>query len=576
MANRDLFSTARARLRAQVPEADSVNRAGGKAYSLSPQQALAQYAATGTLSATFYADAAMHLETALDLVRQCSDEYVAKAAVWSRERAFLKDMPAFLLAALAARGADPGLLAHVLPRVADNPKMVRNVVQILRSGVLPGRDGTLRRSIPRPARRFLRGWLEGLAPARLLNASVGADPTLADLINLLRPRPRDAAQRATFAWARGDLGPAKPEGPARPGVETARYADVPDLIRKFDQYQRGEAEHRDLLSALDHRLLTSLPLGSSEWTQVGLGMPWHALRMNLATLARHGVLRDPTIAQALAEKLRNPDSVRRARAYPYQLLATYLAVEHDNDVPMPLKLAVQDALDVALENIPQVGEAPVVCLDVSGSMDSPVTGQQKKPSKVTCRLAGALITAAILRKNPNTRVLAFHTEVYENQLNPRDSVLTNAQRLAALPSGGTDCAVCLAHLITERYVHDTVIYISDYESWYEEPVYHSARLRSGLQRLTGGTGMSEFWAGYRQHLSPRAKMVCIDLQPNETHQMSDRADTLRVGGWSDAAFDVIAAFARGEYGGGHFERQVEQVDLTAERGGEKLRDKGPQ
>jgi len=38
------------------------------------------------------------------------------------------------------------------------------------------------------------------------------------------------------------------------------------------------------------------------------------------------------------------------------------------------------------------------------------------------------------------------------------------------------------------------------------------------------------------------KLICIDLQPNQTTQASERSDILNVGGFSDAVFHVIAAF----------------------------------
>ena len=45
--------------------------------------------------------------------------------------------------------------------------------------------------------------------------------------------------------------------------------------------------------------------------------------------------------------------------------------------------------------------------------------------------------------------------------------------------------------------------------------------------------------------NPAAKLVCIDLQPNRTTQAAERADVLNVGGFSDAVFDVLSAFAPG-------------------------------
>ena len=59
-------------------------------------------------------------------------EFVAKTAVYCRERGHMKDMPALLLAALSRR--DPSLMDRAFDRVIDSPRMLRNFVQIVRSG----------------------------------------------------------------------------------------------------------------------------------------------------------------------------------------------------------------------------------------------------------------------------------------------------------------------------------------------------------------------------------------------------------------------------------------------------------
>jgi 60 kDa SS-A/Ro ribonucleoprotein len=53
MANKSVFATIAGKL---LPSADARNHEGAQAYRLSPEQALAQLAATGTFNATFYAE----------------------------------------------------------------------------------------------------------------------------------------------------------------------------------------------------------------------------------------------------------------------------------------------------------------------------------------------------------------------------------------------------------------------------------------------------------------------------------------------------------------------------------------
>ena len=147
MANPTLF---RSLIGALIPRATARNDAGGPAYLRSSEQALAQLAATGCLNATFYASAEGQLDRVLDLCGRVAPEFVARTALYSRQRGFMKDMPALLLGALSRR--DPVLMDRVFDRVVDSPRMLRTFVQIVRSGA------TGRKSLGSAPKRCVRRW----------------------------------------------------------------------------------------------------------------------------------------------------------------------------------------------------------------------------------------------------------------------------------------------------------------------------------------------------------------------------------------------------------------------------------
>ena len=89
MANKTLFSSTLGKL---LPRTDAVNSEQAPAYAFTPKHALAQYAVTGCLNGTFYASAEAQLETVLKLSRSVAPEYVAKTAIYCRERGFMKDI----------------------------------------------------------------------------------------------------------------------------------------------------------------------------------------------------------------------------------------------------------------------------------------------------------------------------------------------------------------------------------------------------------------------------------------------------------------------------------------------------
>ena len=148
MANKTLFASLRDAL---IPRTDTINSENAPAYALAPKQALAQYAATGCFGRTFYATAEEQLTRVLELCDEVDPEFVARVAIYSRTQSFMKDMPALLCAWLSAR--EPQLHETVFARVIDNARMLRNYVQILRSGVVG------RKSLGSAPKRLVREWL---------------------------------------------------------------------------------------------------------------------------------------------------------------------------------------------------------------------------------------------------------------------------------------------------------------------------------------------------------------------------------------------------------------------------------
>lgn len=519
----------------KASKADTTNEAGGKAYAFSPEHALAQYAVTGTLHNTFYASAENQLDTVLDLASRVSPELVAKTAIYCRERGFMKDIPALLVATLAKR--DVGLMKLVFPRVIDNGKMLRNFVQIVRSGHVG------RKSFGTAPKRAAQAWFSSRTPEAVFKSSVGGSPTLADVIKLVRPSPKreDGTSDTTRASLYGYL-IGKP-------VDTAH---LPPLVRAFEAFKRGHSGP-DGASVPDvpFEMLTALELTKEHWTQIARTMSWTQTRMNLNTLLRKGVFDDESIVALCAARLRDPFAVKRARAFPYQLLAAYKAA--NGSMPVAITNALQDALEIATENVPDIPGAVYVCPDVSGSMQSPATGHRgSATSSVRCVDIAGLVAASLMRKNPNTVVVPFSDDVVTmpRALNPRDSVMTNAQYLAALPSGGTACVAPLRHLNAKKAKGDLVLYISDNQSWSDFGVAGTSQTR--------GSPMAEEWERFRAR-NPSAKLVLVDIQPYAHTQVADRPDVLNVGGFSDAVFEVVSLFAKGE--NTHFVDAIQSISL---------------
>src|SRR5688572_18418041 len=113
-------------------------------------------------------------------------------------------------------------------------------------------------------------------------------------------------------------------------------------------------------------MLTALPLGKEHWAAIGRKAGWHMLRMNLATFARHGAFEVKGFDRHVAERLRDPEAIAKARVLPYQLMAAYAMTSGGlkgtrNTVPYPVREALQDAMEIAIANVPNVAGRVVIC-----------------------------------------------------------------------------------------------------------------------------------------------------------------------------------------------------------------------
>ena len=520
MANTNLFQS----IKNRFTKTDTYNEAGGIAYTLTPKQQLAQLAATGCLNNTFYADAQSQLDQVLKLAESLDAEFIAKTAVYARQKGFMKDMPALLLAVLAQK--DVNMLARVFDQVVDNGKMLRNFAQIIRSGAVG------RKSFGNRPKKLMQTWLLTATEKQLLNAAIGNSPSLADVVKMVHPKPREAWRAAWFAWLIG-----------KPYDREA----LPLITRAFEDYKQSREGE---LPNVPFQMLTALDLNSGDWAQIARNGSWQQVRQNLNTFLRHEVFAKSKNIKMVAEKLRDQTAIRRARVLPYQLLTAYQATSEQ--MPSEIREALQDAMETAVQNVPAIRGKVVVCPDVSGSMHSPATGYRgSATTRTRCIDIAALVSAAMLRTNPQARVIPFEQITVNVKLNPRDSIMTNAEKLANIGGGGTACSAPLALLNREKADVDLVVIVSDNESWADDS-----------QQWGATTSLMKEWNILKRRC-PEAKLVCLDIQPYTKAQARNRQDILNIGGFSDQVFSLIGSFAERGMGTDFWVEEIEKTPLAA-------------
>lgn len=484
-------------------EYTTTNEAGGKAYAYTSKHALAQMACTGYLQDTFYASDEQILETLKEKVEEVIKEpdgftFIAKLAVYSRQKAHMKDMPSFLCATLA-KHKQTNLLKKVFSKCVNNAKQLRSFIQIsISMGI-----NVSRRSI----KNLVRQWFNSVSDMETLNATVGNSPSLTDIIKMCHVKVDTRPKKALLNYILG-----------------TKYnsEDLPEFVKQFENFKTGVST--DVPEGLDFRLLdcvSNVKQLKEMWRKQAFRPNWHFIRMNLNNFLKYGVLQDKDVLDTVCNTLRDCSKVKYM---PYQVFTTYNNI--DANMPIEIREALHDAMESSVNNVPVFSGELAICVDISSSMLSPVSSR----SKATFVEIAALFTASILRRNPRAKVVPFNQEVDTKlKLEPRDTILTNANKIAKIACGGTCCESALQYLNKEK-VPDSIILISDNQSW----IAHSTDY--GVD-----TGYQKEWNRILKK-NPKCRMVCLDIAPYTTSQCKDNSNVLKVGGFSDSVFEVTKEF----------------------------------
>lgn len=512
MANKNLF--------ASRTSTSTTNKAGGVAIALESKDKLARLALTGTMTDTFYAKPEVQLKELMDAVLGVDFEFVAKTAVYARKHGHMKDVPSILAAYLAV--VRPDLFKVVAPKVVDNGRMVRNLVQVLRSKSIMGRG------VPNSARRYVRGWLRERSARKLLSESVGQSPSIKDMISMFHPRPKDEEQSALFAYLCGREFDAE---------------DAPEALKVLLKWREsGKIED---LPLVEHRLLEGTrALTGQEWGVLAQkSMGWHAVRMNLNTMERHGAFKDPEVVHQVAARLQDEEAISRARVWPTQV---YAAMTFGAGLPKPILDALDIALELSLKSAPILERPTLVAVDVSGSMRTAIG-----KSKITAVQAASLFAGALLRQNPTkVKIVGVDTSIHDPKLRGDMTVPEMLRVMSRFGGGGTQLDLAYK-LLQELPSYTDIIMFSDNESWVGS---HTGRYFGGAQTTPAG----KIWKAYHRK-NPDARSINVDFMPYGTAQVSKEDGAHYVAGYSDSMLSLIGSVLDGSLT--NLAERIEQVDL---------------
>lgn len=460
---------------------------GGKAYPLGPEHELYLTVVSSLLSGdSYYETQDARTERLQTLVRavilQGDAKFVAGLAAYTREQMHLRTTPTVLTAELFLRGQEE-LGARAAERV-----WVRGDEHLEALAYCKMTGAKLQKSLLRAVAKRLNSMNE----YSFTKYAAGSKSfSQRDAIRVAHPVPKDEKQSALFNYMVHGWDKLSAE-------ERALLPHIAGLkeggTQSWEQHISKEGSTQEA------------------WTEAVDKMGYMALLRNLRNLVEKNVA--PEKLKEIAAKLSDPEEVEKSKQLPFRFLSAARALPYN--APPVILNAISRAADSSVANVPDLEGTTLVLSDISGSMDSPVSGK----SKITCKDAAAML-AAILAHRGNAEVWAFGTDARRVMIPIATPVLAGAGMIVEAGRGlgyGTNIGKALTESLSNRV--DRVIVLTD------------------MQAHDHANDPARTWLA----MDKKRRLYVIDLQHYGKPSFDPRhPQIMMVGGFSDKVFDWLRA-----------------------------------
>jgi len=341
---------------------------------------------------------------------------------------------------------------------------------------------------------------------------------MGDVLNLTHPTPGAAWQSDLFRYLL-DRRHGHAEGVVPETLATILAATdldaTPEGQRRALLRERGPEALADAGYTWE-RLSGWLPGGmdAEAWEAIIPSMGYMALLRNLRNFEQAKV--EKAVLKGVADHLADPEAVAKSRQFPYRFFSAWKASGSTF-----FGAALEAALDESVKNLPIFSGRTLVAIDTSGSMQSPVSGR----SQAQCYEVGALFGSAVAARSDCDVIL--YADRWD-WFTPEVSVLRSVEKVRRLIGEvgyGTNTWPSVAQAFANKGGYDRIVVMTDCQD-------HPAR--GGLY-------------GHRDTSTlPDVPIYVWDLRGYEATNIDNTPGRYLFGGFSDAAFKMIALIERGQ------------------------------
>jgi 60 kDa SS-A/Ro ribonucleoprotein len=448
------------------------NLAGGQAYAQSNELALVSMLLTSFVNDQFYKSGSTTLKDLKALSEKIKDkEFVAKAAIYARDKFGMRSITHGLAGELTSQltGFDWGknFYDKVVVRPDDMTEILSYYLANKTDKSKPKFPNALKKGFATAFDKF-----DGYQLAKYKGEN--KEVKLVDVVNIVHPIPTDRNREALNLLINDKL----------------KNTDTWEAkLSAAGQTAENEEDLSKLKSDAWGELISTRRIG------------YFALLRNL----RNIITQAPDAVTAACELLVDENLIKRSRVLPFRFATAYEEISRlgSDKAVRDVLVAINQALEVSLVNVPKFDGETLVVMDVSGSMSG-------KPSEI------ASLFGAILAKVNNCDVMTFSNDAQYKSYNPLDSIMTI--RGSFRYSGGGTNFKAIFNKANKKY--DRVIILSDMQGWmgYTTPAYE--------------------FASYKKKFDANPFVYSWDLAGLGTLQFPEQ-NVFALAGFSDKVFDIM-------------------------------------
>lgn len=408
---------------------------------------------------TFYESASARDSRYSGLIQQVTKEdpdWVARMLKWLRADANMRSAPIAGAVEYVFAGGPNGrrVIDSVCLRADEPAEVMAYATMVIGKHTVPK---SIKRGVADAARRLYneRNALKYDGNSR--------NWRMADVLQVAHVKPGADWQSALFKWlldARYNSVTEIPEELRM--IHARRVVEQVPVSERRAFLERARLEEGSLLreAGMTWESLSGWlqgPMDQLAWESVIPQMGYMALLRNLRNFDQAGV--SENVAQTIAQKLADPDEVRRSRQFPMRFLSAYRAAPS-----LRWSWPLEQALQLSLENVPVLKGSTLILVDRSGSMFGPLSAR----SDLNRADAAAVFGSALALRCEAATLVEFGSRSQTLPVRTGESVLKMVERFGSL--GGTNTA----QAVQQHYAgHDRVVCLTDEQAnaYYGNSVY---------------------------------------------------------------------------------------------------------